>query len=384
MNNDFKYLYFLSRIEGLGSVRVKRLLDKFIFAENVFGASVNELAAVENISVKLAESIATISDVMFTLQEQYDELLVKMDKHNIGAFGLTDIEYPELLKRIYDPPVILYYKGDYKKEKLVDCIGIVGTRKPSDYGKKMAEMFAAELSSLGIAVISGFARGVDTCVHKAVVANPNAQAITAAVFGCGVDIIYPPENKKLYEEMCEKGILFSENEISTYPDAANFPKRNRIISGLSYGSIVIESDIDGGALITAKMALDQSREVFAVPGYVTAKQSSGTNALIKNGQAKLVENVQDILDEIQTKLKTVSINNGTLFGNEKQPKQVNIDLKGNEKLVYSAISAKHEPIHIDMLSEMTGLNISDSLVSLLNLEFKGCIEQLPGKRFKVK
>lgn len=384
MKDDFKYLYYLTRIEGLGSIRIKRLIDKYTFAEKVFDAPVQELAMIDNISVKTAEAIITASDNMDELENSYNEMLAKMEKHSIGAIGLTEGDYPDLLKKIYDPPVILYYKGDYKKEKLVDCIGIVGTRKPSDYGKKMAETFASELSSLGIAVVSGFARGVDTCAHKAVVSNPNAQAVTAAVFGCGVDIIYPPENKKLYEEMCEKGILFSENDINAYPDAANFPKRNRIISGLSYGSIVIESDIDGGALITAKMALDQSREVFAVPGYVTAKQSSGTNALIKNGQAKLVENVQDIIDEIQNKLVNVNINNGTLFGNEKQPKIVNIDLKGNEKLIYSVISAKHEPIHIDLLSEMTGLNISDSLVSLLNLEFKGCVEQLPGKRFKVK
>lgn len=384
MNTDFKYLYFLTRIEGLGSIRIKRLVDKFTTAENVFNASVKELAEVENISAKIAESILSASEDMPSMESLYDELLSKMKSHSIGAIGLTDEDYPDLLKRIYDPPVILYYKGNYDKEKLVDCIGIVGTRKPSDYGKKMAEQFASELSSIGIAVISGFARGVDTCAHKAVLANSNAQAITAAVFGCGVDIIYPPENKKLYEEMIEKGILFSENEISAYPDAANFPKRNRIISGLSYGSLVIESDVDGGALITTKMALDQSREVFAVPGYITAKQSSGTNALIKNGQAKLVENVQDILDEIQTKLKNVNISNGTLFGNEIAKKQVNIDLKGNEKLIYNAISAKHEPLHIDLVSEITGLNISDSLVSLLNLEFKGCIEQLPGKRFKVR
>ncbi len=377
--NDFKYLYFLTKVEGLGSVRIKRLLDRFGSAEKVFNASAIELAGIENISAKTANVILDASANFDEWENDYETLQIKLEKLNIGVLALTDDEYPDLLKRIYDPPVLLYYRGNYKKENLVDCIGIVGTRKPTDYGKRMAEMFANELSEIGIAVISGFARGVDTIAHKAVVSNPNANAVTAAVFGCGIDVIYPPENKKLYEEMIEKGILLSENEVSAIPDAVNFPKRNRIISGLSYGTIVIESDVDGGALITARTALDQSREVFAVPGYITSKQSSGTNALIKNGQAKLVENINDILDEIQTKLTNVNISS-----NGKSPNQNHVkpDLKDNEKLIYEAISGKNEPLHIDLISEVTGLNISDSLVTLLNLEFKGHIEQLPGKRFK--
>jgi DNA processing protein len=181
--------------------------------------------------------------------------------------------------------------------------------------------------------------------------------------------------------MTEKGLLISEYELSAIPDAVNFPKRNRIISGLSYGTIVIESDIDGGALITARTALDQSREVFAVPGYVTSKLSRGTNALIKNGQAKLVENLEDVLVEISNKLQNININ---LQGISSEQIELEIELKGNEKLVYETFLKQTEPIHIDLISELSGLNISDSLVTLLNLEFKGCIEQLPGKRFKAK
>jgi DNA processing protein len=214
-----------------------------------------------------------------------------------------------------------------------------------------------------------------------VLSSGNPDAVTAAVFGCGVDIIYPPENKKLYDEMLEKGIILSDYDVSAYPDAANFPKRNRIISGLSYGTIVIESDADGGAMITARTALDQSREVFAVPGYITSKQSHGTNTLIKSGQAKLVENIEDILDEVQNKLININV---ITNGNGKAVNNVKIDLKDNEKLIYEQILSKNEPLHIDSISELTGLNISDSLVTLLNLEFKGCVEQLPGKRFKVK
>lgn len=381
MNIDFKYLYFLTKLEGLGSVRIKRLLDRFETAEGVFNASAIELAGVENISARTADVILSAPGNFGELEESYNTLLQKLDKHKIGVLSVTGDDYPDLLKRIYDPPILLYYKGDYSKEKLTDCIGIVGTRKPTDYGKKISEQFAQELSSIGIAVVSGFARGVDTIAHKAVLSNPDANAITAGVFGCGVDIIYPPENKKLYEEMIEKGLLLSENEVGAIPDAMNFPKRNRIISGLSYGTVVIESDADGGALITARTALDQSREVFAVPGYITSKLSRGTNALIKNGQAKLVENINDILDEIQTRLSGVILSKN---GNGKSPNTPKIELKGNEKLIYQSISNKAEPIHIDLISEITGLNISDSLVTLLNLEFKGCIEQLPGKRFKAK
>jgi DNA processing protein len=378
---DFRFLYYLTRIDGLGSVRIKRLVDKFGAAEDVFGASVKELSEVENISAKSAEVILSSRRRFEEMESDYNALQEKLDKMDIGVLTLDDDDYPDLLKRIYDPPVILYCRGNYNKENLVNCIGIVGTRKPTDYGKRMAEMFAKELSDTGITVVSGFARGIDTFAHKSVLSSGNPDAVTAAVFGCGVDIIYPPENKKLYDEMLEKGIILSEYDVSAYPDAANFPKRNRIISGLSYGTIVIESDADGGAMITARTALDQSREVFAVPGYITSKQSHGTNTLIKSGQAKLVENIEDILEEVQNKLININV---ITNGNGKAVNNVKIDLKDNEKLIYEQILSKNEPLHIDSISELTGLNISDSLVTLLNLEFKGCIEQLPGKRFKVK
>jgi DNA processing protein len=379
--NDLKYLYFLSGIDGLGSVRIKRLIDRFGTAENVFSATVKEIAETENISDKAAYNIQKAFGDFKNFNGTFDSVAAKAEELNVKIIPITSNEYPDLLKKIYDPPVILYTRGNYDKEKLVNCIGIVGTRKPSDYGKRISEMFAEELSSTGISVVSGFARGVDTAAHKAVLQNRNSKAITAAVFGCGVDIVYPPENKKLYEEMTEKGLLISEYELSAIPDAVNFPKRNRIISGLSYGTIVVESDTDGGALITARTALDQSREVFAVPGYITSKLSKGTNALIKNGQAKLVENLEDVLVEISTKLQNININ---LQGINSEQMELEIELNGNEKLIYETFLKQSEPIHIDLISELSGLNISDSLVTLLNLEFKGCVEQLPGKRFKAK
>lgn len=378
--NDLKHLYFLTKIEGLGSVRIRRLIEKFGTAESIFGASAREISSVENISSKTAEVILTSFRHFEGVEDEYSRLVERADKLNIKIIALSDDDYPVLLKKIYDPPVMLYVRGNYKKGILNNSIGIVGTRKPTDYGRKMAEQFAAELSSAGIAVVSGFARGIDTMAHKAVLANPAANAITAGVFGCGVDVVYPPENKSLYAEMLEKGLLISEYEISAPPDAVNFPKRNRIVSGLTLGTIVIESDIDGGALITARTALDQSREVFAVPGYITSKYSSGTNALIKNSQAKLVDSIDDILVEISSGIESSDLN---LFSNAAAPKKLAPELSGNEKVIYDLISGENEPLHIDVISEKTGLNISDSLVTLLNLEFKGCVDQLAGKRFKV-
>lgn len=379
--DELKHLLFLTKIDGLGTVRIKRLIDKFGKASEVFKSSIAELSEIENISDKTAKVILKSYSSFTDFDDDFNECIKNAERQNIRILALHDDDYPELLKRIYDPPVILYVKGKYDAGLLVNSIGIVGTRKPTDYGKKMSERFAEELSSAGIAVISGFARGVDTYAHKAVLKNKNASAITAAVFGCGVDMIYPPENKSLYEEMCEKGLLISEYEISSIPDAVNFPKRNRIISGISLGTIVIESDVDGGALITARTALDQSREVFAVPGYVTSKVSHGTNALIKNGQAKLTENLDDILEEISNKLTglKLSSSNGNSVTVQAAP-----ELNGNEKLIYDTFLMTLEPIHIDFISEKSGLNISDSLVTLLNLEFKGVVEQLPGKRFKIK
>jgi DNA processing protein len=192
-----------------------------------------------------------------------------------------------------------------------------------------------------------------------------------------VDVVYPPENKKLYEEMCAHGALISEYEPGTKPDAMNFPRRNRIISGLSRGIIVIESGKDGGALITARCALDQGREVFAVPGYVTSKMSEGANYLIKTSQAKLVENIDDVLAEFGM---------GKYAVNRKSTEQVAMffpELSGNEKTIFDVLLSSADPLHIDAISEQTQLNISDSLVTLLNLEFKGIVSQLPGKRFSI-
>ena len=381
---NFKYTYFLTKAEGLGSVRLKKLIEKFGGAKNVFDSSVKELAEVEGISKKLAESVLHLKRDGDNLENDFSTLQKKMEKMSIGAITYSDEDYPELLKKIYDPPMIMYFKGKSSgkilNSGLDNCIGLVGTRNPTEYGKKVCGHFANELSSMGITVVSGFARGIDTTAHRTVLSNKNSSGLTAAVFGNGVDVIYPPENKKLYSQLADEGIMFSEFEISAKPDSVNFPRRNRIISGLSLGLIVIESSKEGGALITARSALDQGREVFAVPGDINSRFSTGTHELIKSGQAKLVEKVDDILDELRNKLNNLPFED---YDYKKTVKKAPVDLKGNEKIIYELISRKNEPVHIDKISELSGLNISDCLVTLLNLEFKGIIRQLPGKMFNI-
>jgi DNA processing protein len=378
--DNFKYIYFLTKAEGLGAVRIKKLIDVFKEPEIIFKASYNELVNIDGISHNIARAIRRQYADSDKLEKEFGFLQKKLDKLNIKISLYTDKDYPYLLKKIYDPPVILYYKGNVKdglNNELINAVGIVGTRTPSEYGKKIAEKFAAELSSIGVTVVSGFARGIDTISHKTVLSNKNRKASTAAVFGNGVDVVYPPENKKLYEALFCEGVMISECEVSAKPDSVNFPRRNRIISGLSHGILIVESGKEGGALITARCALDQSREVFAVPGDINSKFSLGTNELIKNGLAKLVNTTDDILDELHGKLRNVFEDK---TGSRKIPEN---DLKGNEKRLYDIISDANDNLHIDVISEKTGFNISDCLVLLLNLEFKGYIKQLPGKIFNI-
>ncbi|MCX7877971.1 MAG: DNA-processing protein DprA [Ignavibacteria bacterium] len=373
---NFEYTYYLTKIEGLGPVRMKSLLECFGSPERILESDLNELCEVEGIHEKLAQTILDSLVHINSRESDFRTLSDKIRAADIKVLTYSDDDYPENLKKIYDPPAILYYKGNFSEEKVINSIAIVGTRNPTDYGKECTERFASELSSLGITIISGFARGIDTIAHKTAI---SCEAYTCGVLGCGADIIYPPENKKLYEQMIQKGLILSEYEPGTEPDKINFPKRNRIISGLSLGTLVIESATEGGAMITARSALDQFREVFAVPGRINSGQSSGTNWLIKNSQAKLVDSVDDIIIEIKNNLKDF---NPKTNGIEKT--EIHTDLKGTEAVIYNTLISKKEAVHIDSISDDCGLNISELLVSLLNLEFRGYVEQLPGKRFKAK
>jgi DNA processing protein len=243
----------------------------------------------------------------------------------------------------------------------------VGTRGPSNYGIIQCEKVVEDLARQNITIVSGLARGIDSIAHRTALKNGGR---TIAIIGSGLDVIYPPENKKLFNEIAEKGDIISEYPLGTKPDAQNFPKRNRIISGLSLGCLVVETAITGGAMQTAAFALDQNREVFAIPGNLGVRQSEGTNMLIQKGEAKLVRNAEDILVELELKLKPVIGKN--------IPKPT-VELNLFEEKILNSLDG--EPLQIDNISSITQLSTSECLVHLLSLEFKGLVKQMPGKIF---
>jgi len=351
----------LQSVPGIGPARMRKLVSEFGSPRAVLDADMAQLTKVEGFDQKTAEKILAGPDEKFI--ENQLELL---DKYNTKVITYWDAKYPAHLKKIYDPPVFLFYKGN------TDClnetsIAVVGTRKPTSYGRMTAEKFVAGLSERDLTVISGLARGIDTIAHKSALKSGGT---TIGVLGCGLDQIYPPENRELYEEIINKCIIISEYPMGTMPDAMNFPKRNRIISGLSLGVLVCEAGSKSGALLTALYANDQNREVFAIPGSIVSDKSAGTNKLIRNG-AKLTSCIQDILDELkgQTELD--------FSGDDEIPAEP--DLKGPSKKVYKILNS--EPIHIDKLAIEADMGPAEVLSILLILELKGFVRQMAGKMF---
>jgi DNA processing protein len=363
---DLTRLNLLLSIEGIGPGRIRNLLSRFHTLESILSADFNTLAEVDGISDNLAKRIHAGRNRLKEMESSVNKELEKLEMLNTSVITVWDKEYPALLKKIYDPPLILYVKGELLETDNFS-IAIIGTRLPTDYGKIQAEKFAAELARQNITIISGMARGIDSAAHWAALKNNGR---TIAVIGSGIDVVYPPENDNLFREITENGAVISEFKPGTKPDAQNFPRRNRIISGLSLGCIVIETGIHGGAMQTASFALDQDREVFAVPGNLGSRQAEGTNLLIQKGEAKLVALAEDVLIELNLKLKPVL--------GENIPKQ-QAELNLFEEKIINALSS--EPVQIDKISSLTSLSTSDCLVHLLSLEFKGLVKQLPGKMF---
>ena len=285
---------------------------------------------------------------------------------------LDDEKYPKNLRNISDPPKLLYLMGELlpSDEK---SIAIVGTRKASHYGKEIARRFANKLAHLGITIVSGMARGIDTAAHEGAL---EANGRTIAVLGTGLNNIYPQENKDLMYRIISSGAAISELKPDEKPAIWTFPRRNRIISGLSFGTIMVEGGYKSGAMITAKQALDQGREVFAVPGNIDSDLSRGPHWLIKQG-AKLIENVDDILEELLHVLKIPPLDTTSIISN-KQKIDISL-LTFEEHLVFKELS--YSPLHIDEIANISKLNISQLLVLLSRLEMKSLIRQLPGKLF---
>ncbi len=360
------YLNHLLSIEGIGPLKVFSILSKLDTIEKITSANINNLSEIEGINKTLASKILRSIEFIQQSEKKVELIIDSLLRINANIITYWDDEYPELLKRIYYPPIILYTLGKFSIND-INSVAIVGTRQPTNYGKLSAEKFSIELAKNNITIVSGLARGIDSVAHQAAL---KAGGRTIAVVGSGLDVIYPPENKKLFDEIKEKGIIISEYELGTKPDAQNFPKRNRIISGLSLGSIIIETKLNGGAMQTAAYAIDQNREVFAVPGNINSKNSEGPNTLIQRGEAKLILNSEDVLLELKMKIKPeIGIN---------IPKP-SIELSLFEEKIFAVLN--NQPMHIDEISCITCMSVADCLVNLLMLEFKDLVKQLPGKMF---
>jgi DNA processing protein len=378
LNQNLKYWVALKWVEGVGNVGFKALLEAFGTPQKVFEAPLSMIKAVPGIGDKTARQIKAFKD-----WKKVEKELECADRTGVSIVTSQDPLYPSQLLSTYDYPAFLYVKGHLKEDDV--NVAVVGSRTASTYGKFTTERLCRELVLRGITVISGLARGIDSAAHRGALSGKGR---TIAVLGCGLDVVYPPENEKLFTEISLQGALISEFPFGTPPNAPNFPTRNRIISGISLGVVVVEASEKSGSLITARLALEQGREVFAVPGSIDSSGSRGTNKLIKQG-AKLIENVEDILEEILPQVtrapKVVKPDQRQKQPDDQQKiltSSPDLVLKETEKTVWQVLSQK--PVHIDQIITSTGLTAHEVLVILLNLELQGLIEQKPGKTYMRK
>ncbi|MBT0666258.1 DNA-processing protein DprA [Geobacter pelophilus] len=354
---DYFYWFALKSVPLVGNVTFRRLVAHFGSPKMVLESSAATLTASKTVSRAVAQAITSHNYRSFAEKEA-----AAVEKLGIKLITFQSELYPPLLLEIPDPPPYLYLKGSL--EQCEPAIAIVGSRSATSYGLQAANRLATELAEQGVTVVSGMARGIDTAAHKGALAGGGK---SIGVLGCGIDVVYPAENRRLFDEMAESGALVSEFPLGTGPLANNFPRRNRIISGLSVGVLVVEAAARSGSLITAQFALEQGRDVFAIPGSITSGASRGTNSLIKQG-AKLVETVSDILEELPS-----------ARGRQQIPFQPKPVLLPGEEAILSTLG--EGPAHIDEIARKAGLTVQELSVILLRLELRGIVIQLPGKLF---
>ncbi len=351
--------FTLKSAPGIGNHLFKRLIHRFKSPECVINASYEDLLQVEGLNHRLASAIKQ--------HKPSDSIKTEIDravKKGYTLVTMTDPDYPPLLREIPDPPPFLYVCGRLDQTKRT--ISVVGSRNATSYGIVTTKRLSKHLAEKNFTVVSGMARGIDTAAHIGALLG---RGKTIAVLGSGLDRIYPAENRKLFEEIAQNGAVISEFPIKTEPEAHNFPTRNRIISGISLGTVIVEATKKSGSLITARLAAEQNREVFAIPGNIHSFKSVGTHNLIKQG-AKLVEHAQDILEELPFEMH----DEGQSPVRKKQ-----VLLSTDETSVFQALEPY--PIHIDDLVRKIGIDAGKLSSILLNLELKGVVEQAPGKRF---
>ena len=363
MNDSLLYQIALKKLKGIGSSRAKKLVAYCGGVESIFSASKKELAAIPGIGTKVVSNL----DFGLALTQAETELKF-VERHNIQTHFFLDKSYPKRLQHCEDGPLLLYSRGEIQANQQ-KCVAIIGTRNCTDYGKQNTEKLVEALSKHDCLIVSGLAYGIDVIAHRAAVQH---KLQTIGVLGHGLDRLYPSQNQSTADKMLENGGLMTEFESETKPDRENFPQRNRIVAGMVDAVIVVESAMKGGSLITAKLAADYNRDVFAFPGTIDAEFSKGCNHLIKTHQANLIDSVRDIeyllnWDEDKTK-KNVQ-------------KQLFVELNSDEQKVMDVLS-KLGKESLDLLSLKSEMPTSKVSMILLELEFKGLVATLPGKIFK--
>jgi DNA processing protein len=368
----------IANCQGVGPVIFGRLLERFGSPEEILNASMTSLSQVEGIGGKTAEKI-------FRSRNDFDveKEIALADKFGACIIDITDARYPAALKKIYDPPPVIYVKGDFLPSDSL-AVAIVGSRHCSNYGTEQASRFAHLLAAAGFTVVSGMARGIDSAAHSGAL---SAKGRTIAVQGCGLSNIFPPENKSLFEKISNSGACISELPMGYEPLAENFPARNRIIAGLSLATIVIEAAPRSGALLTAKAALDNNREVMAVPGRIDSPLSKGPHGLIKQG-AKLVESVEDVIETLE--FLQIDFQQHVKAASQKAIENVQKDLFDTSKLNLTETERKildcldGENVHIEEIISKTQFAAGKVSATLVSMRLKGLVKQFPGNYYAKK
>lgn len=376
---DLVFWIALKAVPGVGNTVFRTLLAALDTPRQVFKTSLRRLKSIPGIGEVTARQI-----LAFDQWDKAESELKQLEKFRSFLVTCQDPLYPRNLLEIYDFPPFLYVKGSLSADDIP--VAVVGSRLASPYGRFTTERLSRDLALSGITIVSGLARGIDTAAHRGTL---SARGRTIAVLGCGIDIVYPPENARLYEAIPEQGAIISEYALGTPPHRLNFPARNRIISGMSYGVLVVEAGEKSGSLITARFALEQGREVFAVPGAIDASGSRGTHKLLRDG-AKLVESARDIIEEISPQIyhqrppvQPASKKSSEFTNLEKpNPPPVPATMDATGSAILKLLSV--EPVHIDELAVSTGISVAALQRGLLSLELQGMILKLPGNNYKVK
>ena len=359
--------FILRSVPGIGNLLFKRLIDRFNSPEFILGATRDELLEVEGITPRLVAAIKQ-RKIPDPVKKDFDLVLEKGYK----IVTMADSDYPPLLLQIPDPPPFLYVFG--RLDDSIKNVAVVGSRNATSYGRSTTRRLCRDLAQLKITIVSGMALGIDSAAHKGALMGKGA---TIAVLGSGLENIYPAENRKLFYQIAETGAVVSEFSLTTEPDAHNFPRRNRIISGMSLGTVVVEATRRSGSLITARLAAEQNREVFAVPGSIQSFKSTGTHTLIKQG-AKLVEHAQDIMEEFSFIIEAPAEAENTADATQAKIPQLSLE----ESKVVEALGPY--PVHIDDLARKLSMESGRLSSVLLQLELKNIVKQSPGKFFSIE